>query len=292
MYNQGMSTALSRDFLARAAMRARLCKHLYIFDETPPPPGWSLLATSDEIHPNSTGFFAAIYQRNIGGTHGQEKETVIAIRGLNDGEDLKSIFSIFSRRLPVQFNDTVAFIDKACEKYGLAHNKIELVGHSLGGYLARTVSRVRDFQRSWCFGGPGPDEKTQAALTELHPSRLPRDCVINVRSRFDIVALFGPDEKNTIELDTPFLHHDVAHISYALARKAGVRYGQSPLLEPAKGAMKRLFNPVSKMLTCIASLRGLIKKLSTYDADTHLSAKPLHILKIDRTPQFPPKSKP
>lgn len=263
MYNMCMKVELDREFLAAASERARLCKHLYVHDRVDPPAGWTMLATSDDIAPSTSGFFAAVYQRTD--PDSGQQSTVIAIRGTNDKPDLKSNFMIFSRRLPPQFNDTLAFVGQVCDRLGLDCSEIELTGHSLGGYLARTMARVQDFRKAWCFSSPGPDERTQQKLQELGASKLPEDRIIHFRSRHDPIGLFGPDEKITIEVDTPNHHHDIAFMGRTLAGHAGRPVEDCALSTPITGKIFSVFNAVSKMLTGAEMLRSLIKKLSTYE---------------------------
>ena len=266
-----MKVEFDRLFLATASERACLCKHLYVHDRADPPAGWTMLATSDQLTPATatSGFFAAVYQR-VDPASG-ERATVIAIRGTNDKLDLRSNFMIFSRRLPPQFNDTMAFINAACDQLGLNTREIELTGHSLGGYLARAISRVQEFRKAWCFSSPGPDERTQEKLRELGASKLPADRIIHIRSRHDPIGLFGPDEKITVEVDTPNFHHDIAFMGRTLATHAGQKVEDSPLSTPITGKIFSVFNAVSKLVTGAQTLRNLIKKLSTYDDENRQS---------------------
>lgn len=281
-----MKVEIDRLFLATASERARLCKHLYVHDRADPPAGWNMLATSDQLTPGSStsGFFAAVYQRTDPASG--ERATVIAIRGTNDKPDLRSNFMIFARRLPPQFDDTRAFIQAACDHLGLRSNDIELTGHSLGGYLARAVSRVQEFRKAWCFSSPGPDERTQEKLRELGASNLPADRVIHIRSRHDPIGLFGPDEKMTVEIDTPNYHHDIAFLGRTLATHAGQKVEDTPLSTPITGKIFTVFNAVSKMLTGPETLRNLIKKLSTYDAENR---QPMAMYTLMRNTAAPPR---
>ncbi len=283
MYNVCMVIEINREFLAAASERARLCKHLYVHDKVAPPAGWTMLATSDDLAPSSTGFFAAVYQRTD--PDSGQQSTVIAIRGTNDKPDLKSNFMIFSRKLPPQFNDTLAFIGQVCDRLGLDCSEIELTGHSLGGYLARTMARVQDFRKAWCFSSPGPDERTQEKLQELGASNLPADRIIHFRSRHDPIGLFGPDEKITIEVDTPNHHHDIAFMGRTLATHAGQKIEDTALSTPITGKLFSVFNAVSKMLTGAETLRHLIKRLSTYDVENR---QPMAIFTLAQHKAAPP----
>ena len=282
MYNLCMRIEINRELLATASERARLCKHIYVHQKADPPAGWNMLATSDELTPSASGFFAAVYQRIDESTGA--RATVIAIRGTNDKPDFKSNFMVFSRRLPPQFECTRDFINAVCERLGVECSDIELTGHSLGGYLARTMARVENFKRAWCFSSPGPDERTQEKLQQLGASKLPDDRIIHFRSRHDPIGLFGPDEKMTIEIDTPNYHHDIAFMGRTLANYAEQKIEDIKLTTPITGKIFSVFNAVSKMLTGPEMLRNLIKRLSTYDQENRQSSAIFTLMQQRHTP--------
>lgn len=256
-----MSVIVTKKQIAEAAGKAALCDYTYFRDTSQPPPaGWRVVCTSDEIMPGKRAFFGALYAKTDPVTG--DTDYTIAFRG-SDGNDLKSNFMIAVGGLPSQHKDAVAFTKLAAEKADIGTDKISLTGHSLGGYLARTVARVLDVKKVWAFSSPGPSKEARAYLEKLAPNALPNDKVIHIRSRNDIVGLWGSQESITLEIDTKKHHHAIKNIRKHLAILSGEE--PDPALVTRKaGFLERVFNTVSKPLSEGLRLFRAIKNLGQY----------------------------
>ncbi len=253
---------ISKTQLEIAAAHAHLASHVYFREpDRPPRGGWQVVATSDEWMPGKRAFFGALYTRENCKTG--EKEYAVAFRG-TDGDDLKSNFMIAVGGLPSQFKDALAFTKLASEKANVPLHDIALTGHSLGGYLARTVGRVLDVKKVWAFSSPGPSKETQAYLEKLAPTALPNDKIVHIHSRHDIISLLGTSEKMQLELNTSEQHHAINKIRNHLANMLkGPNAPQIPLNRKV-GLLERAFNVVSKPVAAGVHLLRSIKKLGPY----------------------------
>ncbi|MDY0008633.1 MAG: DUF2974 domain-containing protein [Bdellovibrionales bacterium] len=253
---------LSRHDLEQAASHAHLSSHVYFREPTKPPrDGWEVMHTSDELMPGKRGFFGALYSRDNPKTGA--KEYAVAFRG-TDGDDMKSNFAIAVGALPSQFKDALAFTKLAAEKTGIDVQHITLTGHSLGGYLARTVARVLDVKKVYAFSSPGPSAETRAALEKLAPSALPNDKIIHIRSKHDIIGLWGSDEKIVLDLDTSGQHHAINKLRNHLSNMLqGPNAPQIPLNRNV-GFLEKIFNVVSKPLASGLRLMKSIQKLGQH----------------------------
>jgi len=257
-----MNVIVSKKQIAEAAGKAALCDYTYFREhDVPPPAGWRVVFTSDDLMPGKRAFFGALYAKTDPETG--ETDYTIAFRG-SDGNDLKSNFAIAVGMLPPQHKDAVAFTKLAAEKLGIDTDKISLTGHSLGGYLARTVARVLDVKKVWAFSSPGPSKETRAYLDRIAPYALPKkDKVIHIRSRNDIIGLWGTQESITLELDTKKQHHAVKNIRKHLALLSG-EIPDPALVKRKAGLLERLFNVISKPLADGLRLYRSLKKLAQY----------------------------
>ncbi len=246
--------------LAAAAERALLCKHTYLFDSAPPPEGWHVVLSSNDLPKSKTGFFGAVYaQKDPAG--GPDRH-VIAMRGLNDRADLSSIFAVYARRLPPQHNEAVDFINTACEKLGLDMGDVELTGHSLGGYLSRTVGRSLPVKKIWSFSSPGPAVKVHRALEKAFPHLTSDDRFVHVRSPNDILGLLGVDEEKTIEITGLKLPHDIAMIGQHLFKASGNHEKKSHLFTPKRDTASTAFNLANKVVMSCEKLSRSLRKIS------------------------------
>lgn len=256
-----MSVIVTKQQIAEAATRAALCDYTYFRDTSvPPPDGWHVVATSEDLMPGKRGFFGALYARENPATG--ETDYTVAFRG-SDGNDLKSNFAIAAGLLPPQHNDAVAFTRLAAEKAGIGTDKITLTGHSLGGYLARTVSRVLDVEKVYAFSSPGPSKEVRDYLEKQAPNALPNDKIIHIRSKDDIIGLWGTQESVTLELNTQTKHHAVKSVRKHLSLLAG-EVPDPALMNRKAGFLERAFNAVSKPLSDGLRLYRALKNLGKY----------------------------
>jgi len=256
-----MTVIVSKTQIAEAAGKAALCDYTYFRDTSVPPPnGWRVVATSDELMPGKRAFFGALYAKTDPATG--HTDYTVAFRG-SDGNDLKTNFMIAIGGLPSQFKDAYDFTKLAAQKAGIDTKDMNLTGHSLGGYLARTVARVIDVKKVFAFSSPGPSKEVRAYLEKIAPNALPNDKVIHIRSKNDIVGLWGSQENITLEIDTKKHHHAVKNIRKHLA----ILSGETPdpaLVTRKAGFLEKIFNAVSKPLSDGLRLYRSLKKLGTY----------------------------
>lgn len=251
---------IDKKLLKSAAEKAALCDHVYLRKgEETPPAGWEIVQRSDELLGHKSNFFGALYART--NPENGKKEYVFAFRG-SDGNDLKANFAIAQGKLPKQFAHAMDFIYKACDAEGIAPKDTEVTGHSLGGYLARAVGVTVDVKKVYAFAGPGPSEKTREYLNKLVPKNsLPNDKIIHIRSKHDVIGLYGLEEKITIELDTKVNHHAIKALRNYLDKKL---HPDDPTRKPLPvktGFLERVFNVASKQIASCSRLRVALRNL-------------------------------
>lgn len=256
-----MTVIVTKQQIAEAAGKAALCDYTYFRDTSVPPPnGWRVVCTSNDVLQGEHSFFGALYAKTDAETG--KTDYTIAFRG-SDGNDLKSNFMIAVGGLPSQFKDAYDFVKLAAQRAGIETKDITLTGHSLGGYLARTVARVLDVKKVFAFSSPGPSKEIRAQLEKIAPNALPNDKVIHIRSKNDIIGLWGSQERNTLELDTKKHHHAVKNIRKHLAILSG-EVPDPALVHRRAGFLERVFNAVSKPLADGLRLFRALKKLGQY----------------------------
>lgn len=272
-----MKVVIDRKQLQHAAEMAALSEHVYLRDNQPPPGDWKVLQTSDDLMPGKRSFFGALYTRTDPQT--QEKEYVFAFRG-SDGNDLKSNFAIAAGRLPVQFAHALQFVKRACEVEGIAAEKAEITGHSLGGYLARTIGLVLVPKKVWAFSSPGPNRETREMLESLAPKNaLPNDKIVHIRSKHDIIGLLGTEEKIVLELDTKKQHHSIMKIKHHLQNAADPMNADKNAFKRKPGFLERVFNAVSAKLSSSQTLVRALRRLAGW---AHKDNKGITVIPMSR----------
>lgn len=246
--------------LKTAAERALLCKHTYLFDSVAPPEGWRVVFSSKDLPKSKTGFFGAVYAQKD--PAGGPDHHVIAMCGLNDRADLRSIFAVYARRLPPQHDDGITFIKTACEKLGLEMNDVELTGHSLGGYLSRTVGRSLPVKKVWSFSSPGPARQIHRTLEKAFPHLSSDDRFTHIRAPNDILGLLGVDEQTTINVTGLKLPHDIAMIGQFLFKASGDHEKKSHLFTPKRDTASTAFNLANKVIMSCDRLKRRLRKIS------------------------------
>ncbi|MDE1151191.1 MAG: hypothetical protein PW788_01540 [Micavibrio sp.] len=254
---------IDRDKLRTASDMARLSSHVYGGADALIPQGWKKLSDSAaSISEKETGFFAALYERTD--AQAGEARYAIAFRGTKNISDLPSDIDIALGQLPGQFGIALKYVESTCKSLGIQPEDMALTGHSLGGYLARTVGTALAVSKVWLFNSPGPTQETRDYLEKLIPSTaLPNDKMIHFRSKYDIISHWGFDEGEIIEVKTRGDHHSLQNLSQQIARL------ENPILPDVRIggrclSLSSVFNAASKFLTQAKTLGASIKKLFTY----------------------------
>lgn len=264
---------IDRAKLQHASDMARLSGHAYSHDDTVLPQGWKQIDDSSKTIDAHTGFYAALYEKTDA-KEGEQKYA-IAFRGTKVFYDIASDVDIALRQVPGQFALAMGFVEDSCKKHKINLEDMELTGHSLGGYLARTVGTALPVKKVWTFNSPGPTEATRDYLAKLLPENaLPNDKLIQFRSKFDLISHWGYDEGEIIEVKTKGDHHSLQNLSQQIARL------ENPSLpNVAVGgkvfSLSGVFNRVSKLAMQSKMLAQCIHKLFTYDVKKLTGQKPL-----------------
>jgi len=258
-----MVMLIDRDKLRTASDMARLSSHVYGGADALIPQGWKKVSDSHaSVNEKQTGFFAALYERTD--AKPGEARYAIAFRGTKNISDLPSDIDIALGQLPGQFGIGLKYVEDTCKQLGIQPDEVALTGHSLGGYLARTVGTALAVSKVWLFNSPGPTQETRDYLEKLIPSTaLPNDKMIHFRSKYDIISHWGFDEGQIIEVKTRGDHHSLQNLSQQIARL------ENPLLPDLRIggrclSLSSVFNAASKLLTQVKTLGASIKKLFTH----------------------------
>ena len=73
------------------------------------------------------------------------------------------------RKLPGQYRQGLAFVQKVCEEKNINVDEMEFIGHSLGGYLAITTSMALGVLKVYALNSAGPSEKIKDELEKQIP---------------------------------------------------------------------------------------------------------------------------
>lgn len=232
------------------------------------PEGWRLVAASDPPGKNGTqDLYAKIYER-IGPVPAGEKKYAVAFRGtdkLTDHGDLDADLGIAFRKLPNQYWEALDFIEAACKENNINPSDMLYTGHSLGGYLARTVGTTLGARSIWTFNSPGPTEKIRNELGQFIPglSAPPGDGLVQIRSSNDLVSAWGYKEGITVEVKTQGNHHGLAGLRQAVDDTLA---GRAPTPAPRqKLSLSSVFNEVAKRMANSPVVHNLIERLVDND---------------------------
>ncbi len=183
-----------------------------------PPPGWKVLASSDPTQGNS-GLFAKIYERTMPALPGTPKY-IVAFQGtkLSNLSDIGSDMEIAFLKIPRQYGQALAFVQNTCRENGIDPAEIEFTGHSLGGYLARTVGTTLGAKHIWTFNAPGPSRKIARRLEKSIPgmSSPPGKGLVQIRIANDIASVWGYKEGITISLAMQGRPHNLGNLAAAI----------------------------------------------------------------------------
>jgi hypothetical protein len=266
MTNQtSMPDAGQKKLLVESLSYMALAQNVSRAHDAPAPQGWRLVATSDppdEKTPN--GLFAKIYERT-GPLQPGEKKYVVAFRGTDkasDHSDIDSDLEIAFRKVPDQYWQALDFVETACRDNGINPSEMAYTGHSLGGYLAKTVGTTLGARSIWTFNSPGPTQKIQDELNRSVPglSAPPGDGLVQIRSEYDLISEWGVKEGITLTVKTVDEHHGLDSLHTAIESKlAGA---PDPVHDHGPGfSLARVFNSLSSHLARNHLAGALINRL-------------------------------
>ena len=209
-----MDTAIERAYLATNA-------YAKYESQVQPPPHWERIATTaDLINTDHTSFAGAVYRSG--------SKFVIAFCGFSDAGDILPVLSAGFTGLPSQLADAVEFTQRACEKYSITPDNLELTGHSLGGYLAASVGLHMGAAKVWTFNNPGfkkEDAEHLDAFFAKHgitpPAKKPAITTLN--SKYDLIGKWGYQKGRVIDIDTPHNHHNMMVMIETLSKMCFLR---------------------------------------------------------------------
>ncbi len=228
-----------------------------------PPPGWKVLASADPKAGNNNGLFAKIYERIAPPPPGEPKY-IVAFRGtkLNDREDISADLDIMFLKIPRQYQQGLNFVQDVCAKNGIDPAEMTYTGHSLGGYLARTIGTTLGAKHIWTFNAPGPSRKIARRLEEKIPgiSQSPGDGLVQIRTANDIVSVWGYNQGLTISLDMRGRPHSLNNLAAAI-RDTVEKKPLKPVALPPKGSLTAIFDAISGKIARSALAEDVIRKI-------------------------------
>jgi hypothetical protein len=258
-------TEATKQRLQEAAEMAALSDHIYFRDgRSETVAGWLMIHTSEVVQDSAAdSFFGALYRKEDPSTG--EPRYAFAFRGTDDLNDFKSNVAIGFAKVPAQFNNALQFVRDVCDYEGISPEQAKFTGHSLGGYLARTVGTVVNAYKICVFSSPGPTRKTTDFLKTLLPDgHLPNNKTIHIRSKHDVVGLFGAEADNVMELDTASHHHSMRQIRHRLTSLVETGHAAEDSFSSPASPVMQAFNFISRKISASTTLRAAIKKLGGY----------------------------
>lgn len=247
---------IDREKLAAAAEVITVAEHVYNPKDAVPSE-WQIV---DRSEIENSGFFAALYVKSDADP--EKTRYMIAFRGASSLKGLSSLFSILSCRLPKQHHQALAYVEHVAKTFNIDPGQLELTGHSLGGYLARSVGEAIGVKSIWAFNSPGPTSDMRQAFAGAATRKVDPQNMVHVRSRYDIISRWGYDHGTVIELDTIGYHHGVSDLRGLLQSGVAVQnMKQSSLVATGKKSLRVLFNEAANNFSRYASLSRRIEKL-------------------------------
>jgi hypothetical protein len=259
-----ISTAERTRLLNESLPAVVLAQDAYNTDDTKPPAGWRVVASTAKPQPDINGFFARVYER-IGPVLPGEARYAVAFRGTNGIGDLKDLdadLDIAFRRLPGQYRQALAFIRNVCEKNNINPEEMMLTGHSLGGYLAVAVGTALGAHKMWAFNSPGPTQRIRNRLASEIPciSKPPGNNLVQVRSVDDLISKWQYDQGIIIGVKTAGDSHSLDNLRQGIIDEIAGRPPQ-PAVPVKKFSLARVFNAVSGVLARSKLAGAVIKRL-------------------------------
>lgn len=211
-----------------AVEHAKLARH---FSRNAPAQGWQLLTTSRELmRGDGRGFEGAVYKK--------DGRYAVVFYGINDRKDiapaLRAGFFGVPRKQLAQAHE---FTRLAADAYGILPQNLDVVGHSLGGYLAKAVAMQAGAESVWTFNSPGFKKRDPRRIEKLfgkeeeifNVTLTPQVRTLN--SSYDLVGMWGRQAGTVYEVETPRAHHNIEQVIAAAegreieatsAQKAGI----------------------------------------------------------------------
>ena len=190
--------------------------------------GWQRVFDSSEIPGlNDGGFYGSLYKRTING----RDEHIIAFRGMDGITDLGDVANLALGRIPGQFADAYKFTKIAAGTFNLDPSKVEYVGHSMGGYLAKAVGVLNESEKIYSYNGPGLFHNDLHGLparvqkefgenkADITQDRIARS-VTSINSKFDVVSWIGEMSGKTIKIPTHGHQHQLSSLEESFNRAA------------------------------------------------------------------------
>lgn len=247
-----------RDSLLQQALPpALLATHAYQKYENlvPLPDTFRVAATSDEIIGETTsGFSGKLY------TDGNR--FVISFCGFSDAGDILPVIEAGFKGLPSQLDDALNFTLLCAEKYGIDKSQMEFTGHSLGGYLAKSIGLYYGGHTVWTFNNPGlkfgDDELLRAFFNAkgIDSPEIP-PAIVTINSAFDLVSKWGVQKGRVIEVETEGNHHNMTVLIERMAGICFIGIEQQEHPSTLRLAMREIFDNIGRSEKITTALRNI-----------------------------------
>jgi hypothetical protein len=260
-----ISEAKRLELLKQASGIMALAADVYNVAGTEAPEGWRIVAKADPPPGDGAGFYARVYER-IGPVPPGAAKYAVAFRGtkkISDIRDLKDDAEITLRRIPGQYEQGLAFVQRVCQENNINTAEMMFTGHSLGGYLAISVGETLGAKNIWAFDAPSPTQKTREKLLKKIPgvSGPAGDGLVHIRSIYDIIGKWGCDEGIIIGLKTSGFYHSLANLRQAVDAAISDGKPAEALVAPKKRSLSAVFNAISKRLATSRLANWTIRRL-------------------------------
>jgi hypothetical protein len=253
---------VSKSDLQKIIERIDLARNVYGGSDKPAvPQGWEIVTSSAPDPDKAEGFYARLYKKKSPAPG--EPQYLVAFRGTHAGDrsDVAADIGIFFQQVPKQHSQGVAFIKKICSDYKINPTDIELIGHSSGGYVAKTVAMVLGANRVVGFNAPGPTAKMKEALAkEAHGDHTPPGRLVQIRAEEDVVGKWGFEEGIILEVKTKGDHHTLSTMRQSLEDM--IKGSPSPEPEkPKPWSLRAIYNTFSHRVTHSGTIREKIRQI-------------------------------
>lgn len=255
--------------------------HAYGEDEIELPPQWECIATSKDLMPHAkTGFKGAVYR--FAPPPGEER-FAIAFCGFKNAGDIKSVLAAGLSGLPDQTPEALEFTILATQKFDILTSRLNFVGHSLGGYLAKSVGKIWGAQDVTPINSPGfkPGDAEKldrlAKLMDILPCKT-EPKITGVNSKNDLIGMWGEPSGQLYEVDTQGSHHGIANMVQTLAtvHKASAAFsqvcGKTPKPNPIRAVLGRVCAKLGESERVQNTIKGHFRTPSTTAPTTKITS--------------------
>lgn len=247
--------------LQKIIERIDLARNVYGGPGCPPvPAGWKLVSSSAPDPDKAAGFYARVY-KNLS-PDPSDPPYAIVFRGTHKGDiaDITADINIFLRKIPKQHQQALDFVKKVCADNHITTADVELIGHSSGGYVARTVATVLGANRVVGFNCPGPTAWKKEELSKLAGGdHMPAERFIHIRSTDDVVSRWGYQEGYILEVKTTGDHHGLIQLRAGMVELLkGSLNPAAPAVETKPFSLRGIYNTFSQKITRTPKLRDVI----------------------------------